>query len=265
MVKLTNGALTTAAVLSLLGSVQAAPSGDIAIKSLVKRANNFEDCDTDQRKKAGQALADATVLARWTFDHQYKDHPYQDTDAYVIASEPFDNSCQCFIFTCSLSEGYRRSPHDRFKHYFEPDDYTRHVRTMFDLIQQNNDPTNPPYQFIVTCKDAPVCGGKDGSLAVTDALPRSKTFMPRIRLCPKFFNPNTLETKYDLGSRDFKKNPGRRDNSWCQPGKPFSFFETAGHTILHEMTHLDEIASMFPLPQFLTCTTSSYHHRHCSY
>ena len=133
----------------------------------------------------------------------------------------------------------------RFKHYFEPGDYTSHVRTMFDLIRQINNP-NPPYQFIVTCKETPICGGKRGSLAVTDALPRSNDFIPRIRLCPRFFDPNSPETRYNLASRDFKKNPSRRDNSWCQPGKSFPFFETAGHTILHELTHLDEIGSMFP-------------------
>ena len=90
MVKVTNSALITAAVLGLFGSVQAAPSGDAAIKSLHKRAINFEDCDANQRQKASQAFADAAELARWTSERQYKGRPYQDTDAYVIASNSFD-------------------------------------------------------------------------------------------------------------------------------------------------------------------------------
>lgn len=52
------------------------------ITALAKRANTFEDCDDDQRTKAGQALADAAVLARWTDERRlWRDKEYQNTDA----------------------------------------------------------------------------------------------------------------------------------------------------------------------------------------
>lgn len=99
--------------------------------------------------------------------------------------------------------------------------------------------------FIVSCKETDAC--KD-ALAVTDAAPITESFTPILRLCPLFFtDPRTANF---LTSKDLIRNPGRRDNSWCQPGQPFSFFETAGHTFLHEMTHLDQLGSQSsPLSQ----------------
>jgi len=55
-----------------------------------------------------------------------------------------------------------------------------------------------------------------------------------------------LENDSDAKQSEFQsdqKHPRRKDNSWGKPGQPFSFFETAGHTILHEMTHLDQLGS----------------------
>lgn len=99
-------------------------------------------------------------------------------------------------------------------------------------------------KFIITCKATADCGD---SLALTDAKPNTDSFTAKIRLCPKFFtDPRTANF---LTSKTLKRNPGRRDNSWCQPGQPFSFFETASHTFLHEMTHLDQLgvqAGLFP-------------------
>lgn len=126
----------------------------------------------------------------------------------------------------------------RYTHYFEGDDGST-VESLMGLIAHNNDPTNAVYNFIVTCKNDPICDG--GSLAVTDAPPPTDTFTPRMRLCPKFFDPATPQTKNNLSSKNFVKNPGRRENSWCQPGQKFPFFEVAGTTILHEMTHLDGV------------------------
>lgn len=56
-------------------------------------------------------------------------------------------------------------------------------------------------------------------------------------LCDRFFNKNTAQTKQDLQSK-------KLDNSrsgWCQTGKEFPFFEIAGLTMFHEMTHLHEV------------------------
>lgn len=99
-------------------------------------------------------------------------------------------------------------------------------------------------KLIITCKATDECGD---SLALTDAKPNTDSFTAKIRLCPKFFTDD--RTKNFLDSKGTKRNPGRRDNSWCQPGQPFSFFETAGHTFLHEMTHLNQLgveAGLFP-------------------
>jgi hypothetical protein len=113
---------------------------------------------------------------------------------------------------------------------------------MFSIVRQNNDPTNAPLQFKVTCKETDRC---KQSLAITDSNPRTEKFTPLMRLCPKFFDPNTRETKNDLDSKESEPKPGRRDNSWCQPGQRFRDFETAGLTVLHEMTHLDEVGSKY--------------------
>ena len=95
-------------------------------------------------------------------------------------------------------------------------------------------------QFIISCKETDDC---KKSLAVTDSAPQTDSFTPTLRLCPLFFtDPRTKNT---LSSKTLKRNPGRRDNSWCQPNQPFSFFETAGTTFLHEMTHLDQLGSQY--------------------
>ena len=99
-------------------------------------------------------------------------------------------------------------------------------------------------KFIITCKETDDC--KD-SLALTDAKPNKDGFTAKIRLCPKFFTDD--RTKNFLTSKSVKRNPGRRDDSWCQPDQPFKFFETASHTFLHEMTHLNQLgveAGLFP-------------------
>ena len=91
-------------------------------------------------------------------------------------------------------------------------------------------------KFIISCLETDNC---PGSLAVTDSDPVTDNFTPTIRLCPLFFtDPRTIN---NLGSKSEKRNPSRRDDSWCKPHQPFSFFETAGHTFLHEMTHLDQL------------------------
>lgn len=102
--------------------------------------------------------------------------------------------------------------------------------------------------FIISCKETDNCAD---SFAVTDTDPVTNTLTPIIRLCPLFFTDPTTANNVD--SKQVKRNPGRRDNSWCQPNQPFSFFETAGHTFLHEMTHLDQLGSQ---SHFLTSLRS---------
>lgn len=129
-----------------------------------------------------------------------------------------------------------------YSHYFETADSTQ-VSSMFSNIQagSSGDHGNAfQLKFIISCKETDAC---TDALAVTDSAPITDTFTPIIRLCPDFFTD--IRTTTFLGDRTLKRDPGRRENSWCQPGKPFSFFETGGHTFLHEMTHLDQLGGQF--------------------
>ena len=63
--------------------------------------------------------------------------------------------------------------------------------------------------------------------------------MPVMNICPLFFTAK--ETQNNLDSKNYNTKPARRENSWCKVEQKFSDFETAGHTLLHELTHLDAI------------------------
>jgi hypothetical protein len=60
-------------------------------------------------------------------------------------------------------------------------------------------------------------------------------------ICPLFFSTSSKETAHNLDSRKFVKPARGKDNSWCAPGNIFSWYEVAGLTLLHEMTHLDVV------------------------
>jgi hypothetical protein len=65
-----------------------------------------------------------------------------------------------------------------------------------------------------------------------------------MKICPYFFtNPSSKQT---LASKTFD---GDKDGSWCKSGQVFRDFETGGHTLLHEMTHLDAVAKAAGLPE----------------
>ncbi|SLM34209.1 Metallopeptidase, catalytic domain [Lasallia pustulata] len=204
--------LTAAALLWTARTCSAIPRpSPNDIGSLFKRANvQFQDCGDEndaKRIKAGRAWSEAANLAEFTIDGSLDDKTkFQGTNAY--------------------------------KHYFEDADSTQ-VNAMFGSIQagSSGDSGNAfQLNFIISCKETDAC--KD-ALAVTDSAPATSSFTPIIRLCPLFFTDD--RTKNFLDSKSTKRDPGRRDNSWCQPNQPFSFFETAGHTFLHEMTHLDQL------------------------
>ncbi|KAF2124320.1 hypothetical protein P153DRAFT_252041, partial [Dothidotthia symphoricarpi CBS 119687] len=114
-----------------------------------------------------------------------------------------------------------------WSHYFRTgigrDDDVINAKKIWAMVAANNDPTNPPY-----------------SLAITDAVPQDGDTLREMLVCPLFFDPNSKWTKNDLQSRKFIA-PKRKANSWCAPGEKFGFFEVAGLTLLHEMTHFDVI------------------------
>lgn len=83
------------------------------------------------------------------------------------------------------------------------------------------------------------------SLAITDSAPQLDDGSYReMKICPLFFT--AANTKNNL---DSKKYDGDKRGSWCQKGQHFKDFETAGHTLLHEMTHLDALAKAAGLPE----------------
>ena len=158
------------------------------------------------RDKAGQAFADASTVAN------------------KIAG--------------SLKDGSKFSASTAFSHYFDSDDFGL-VESMLEAIAEDNDPsddTSVGYSYLVKCgsDQAPECGPM--SLALTNPRPGNAGQMV---LCDRFFNPNTKETKNDLNSKPSTNKRG----GWCQSNEKFDFFEVAGLTILHEMTHLDIVGS----------------------
>lgn len=82
------------------------------------------------------------------------------------------------------------------------------------------------------------------SLAITDAQPQlNDGSLREMKICPLYFTASV--TQNNLAS---KKYDGDKRGSWCQTGQRFSDFETGGHTLLHEMTHLDGLCAAAGLP-----------------
>lgn len=113
-------------------------------------------------------------------------------------------------------------------------------------------PNNAPYQFTVNCDaaDSDIC--KSGTtVAFTEAEPQADDITPRVmHICPLFFSKNSKETVNDLGSRQFGP-PAKRGQpeTWCQGGNNFAWYEVAGHTLLHEMTHFDALGKYAGPPE----------------
>ena len=81
------------------------------------------------------------------------------------------------------------------------------------------------------------------SKTITDAKPQEGNKAREMTICPLFFRSD--QTRNNL---DSKKYDGNKRGSWCQLGQHFKDFETGGHTLLHEMTHLDALAKAAGLP-----------------
>lgn len=93
--------------------------------------------------------------------------------------------------------------------------------------------------------DNKITDHSQSSLAITDAAPQLNDGSYReIKICPLFFTASV--TKNRLDSKSYDKDA---DNSWCKSGQPFKDFETGGHTLLHEMTHLDALGKAAGMPE----------------
>ncbi|KAH8898318.1 hypothetical protein GQ53DRAFT_817596 [Thozetella sp. PMI_491] len=214
--------LTTAVATSLLLFQHTSYANPLpnpeALSVFPREAENFVDCTPDQKDKINRALGDAATLANYAFGNI-------DTNSKA------------------------------WSHYFRTDDAGKaedlnFAKKVWSVIESNNDPTNPSFKFSIRCgkDDNPSC--KDGkSVAITDAKPQDGDTLREMLICPLFFNPSSTETKNDLSSRKFETPKRGQDNSWCAPGNNFPWYEVAGHTILHEMTHLDVIGALAELPE----------------
>ncbi|KAL9630443.1 MAG: hypothetical protein Q9204_004718 [Flavoplaca sp. TL-2023a] len=193
----------------LLQYAEAAPSlAQKTLSSLTKGDNIFVGCDDKQRTKAGQAAADMANLAL---------HAYNEASADKYG----------------------------FNHYFKDDELDK-FKSAMNTIQQNNDPTNAPYSFIINCSPPgdveKLCKDGKGSYAITDStVPKDDNDHKSIWLCPLFFTGK--DTKNDLPDTEDED----KLKEWCDQ-KDYTLFVTAGHTLLHEITHLDAVAKKW-LPQ----------------
>ena len=140
-----------------------------------------------------------------------------------------------------------------FTHYFggeKADAQLSHFQSMTKGIASSDD----HYAIQFECKNLPDCTSQ--SVFVTDATPGSATDVKIIQVCSSFWTAASTEyLLYD--SSNTTPSPPYRNNDlstkgWCRKvaanGDPNvsarvnQWFATAGHSVLHELTHLDSLA-----------------------
>ncbi|KAI0405282.1 hypothetical protein F4802DRAFT_597409 [Xylaria palmicola] len=202
-----------AAMLLLAGSTSAValPGGQVngGLHHLFARGTNYDaSCD---RKIPGS-------------DKIFKDKiskAFGDAGALALATQTGEDS-----------KGNAFTESTAFSHYFS-DGEKDQVKNMMQAIYNNRVPDDGDGQgYTITVK----CGSDQDDecgpsvLAATSAKPGETTMV----FCDRFFSANTAQTKQDLSSKQL----GTRRGQWCQSGENFPFFEVAGLTVFHEMTHL---------------------------
>jgi len=140
-----------------------------------------------------------------------------------------------------------------FTHYFGgdlPDKQLTHFQNMMKAIASSDN----HYAINFECKNVPTCG--DDSNMVTTSDPGSATDVKLIQVCSKFWTgASTKFLLYDP-TKTSPSLPYRNNDAsgWCGKKKlnddpnvssqRHQFFATAGHTVLHELTHLDALAQV---------------------
>ncbi|CAG8961996.1 hypothetical protein HYFRA_00014104 [Hymenoscyphus fraxineus] len=135
-----------------------------------------------------------------------------------------------------------------FSHYFGDGDKDT-VKTMMQVIYNERIPSDANhagegYNFAILCGDDKddECG--PSVLAATSANPKISSMV----LCDRFFSSNTAQTKQDLNTKVFAPDKPRQRGQWCTENEQFPFFEVAGLTIFHEMSHLHIVGHNAGLP-----------------
>lgn len=136
-----------------------------------------------------------------------------------------------------------------FTHYFGgtgADVQLDHFQKMMGAIASDD----KYYSITFECKDRPSC--TDQSVLVTNAEAGGANDAKTIEVCDAFWT--AASTKYLLynGQKTEPSPPYRSQDQWCRKStangdsnvsqRTNQFFATAGHSILHELTHLDALA-----------------------
>ncbi|KAK5732139.1 hypothetical protein LTS12_027170 [Elasticomyces elasticus] len=146
---------------------------------LLSRDNNYAGCKPDQITKIKEALGDMKELA----------DEAQHIDSASTAFTHFS----------------------RTDHTGKEEDLNK-AKSLRTQVSKNS---APGHAYMFKCAPATDEDCKKGSLAVANANPQEGNTPRVITICPPFFS--SKETANHLKSKEFKKNPGRRDNSWCKP------------------------------------------------
>lgn len=128
-----------------------------------------------------------------------------------------------------------------FQHYFLPNDLDS-AKLLFSAVAENNDPTNSPYDFVIDCGPDDDC--TDDTYVLTESDPEDGG--PRTMLiCPAFWRAENANVTRLLPSDPY--NQAQKDQ-WCESEHEsktnnYRRFVTAGHMLLHEITHLDKVGA----------------------
>ncbi|KAE9410330.1 hypothetical protein BT96DRAFT_371783 [Gymnopus androsaceus JB14] len=156
-------------------------------------------------------------------------------DMYTLALKAQEMEEKDVAFTNYFVEGNHVKPFDKTKMFTKDPEHiqdSKMVPKMFESIVTGGGKGTKFHAFCPTVEQEPDCELEEATFAFVDS--RLPTAEPKIAFCPSFFE-NDPETKDDLDSKKFTANL----DHWCkQADHVFGDMITAGHTVLHEVTHL---------------------------
>ena len=177
---------------------------------------------------------------------------YSDKNGFPTKKSVLQQAYNDAVTLAKASEN-AASDNKGFTHYFggeKADVQLTHFQNMMKGIAS----TTNNYAIQFSCGNAKPC--KKGSIMVTDATPGSATDVKTIEVCNDFWtSSSTNYLLYDSGktspSPPYRNND---DKGWCAKKtedkeanvskEKDDWFTTAGHSVLHELTHLDSLAKV---------------------